>query len=631
MMDEANYQDYHLRSKWVRVLGGAFLMVLVLRMGYLQIIQGEKLFTFSQNNQLRKERIPALRGLILDRQSRILADYRFRFDVVVIPQFLKHPQEVFAYLAEIFEKPVEQLLSDYRFKARQQPKFQPVIIQKDVSDEVMAKVEEHKRFFSGLDTRMIPTRNYPHGGLFAHVLGYVAEANQEDIQNRSEGSAHRAGPYEMGDLIGRRGLELSGESFLRGQPGLSYVQVDAHGRQTEQTMELASFWETIESRPSVQGISLKTTLDVDVQRAMAQAFGESSSGAGVVIHVHSGRILALVSLPTFDPNQLADHWLELSMDPAKPLYNRTVQGVYPPGSTFKVITALAGLSLGAIRDDLHVQCPGYYRLGRETKRCWKKHGHGMVNLHSAISQSCDVFFYQLGRKIGIQNLAEFASGLGLGAPLQIELQHERSGLVPTPEWKQKRYGEPWVEGETLSVSIGQGALGVTPLQLAVAISAVLNGGTVYRPYILESLMPHSGEPGRIISSPKVLRQNRFDPEKTERIRKAMVGVMQEPGGTGYQRRSKVIELGGKTGTAQVRSFGFDELFSKCEEWPLKNRHHALFVGFWPAEAPEYVSVAVKEHGCSGSAGALPIVRDTLEVVAAQAFELESLVEQKEAP
>jgi penicillin-binding protein 2 len=412
--------------------------------------------------------------------------------------------------------------------------------------------------------------------------------------------------YRQGEVIGQTGVEARFESHLRGRAGGRNQVVDVAGRVVEVLDE-------VEPQP---GGAVTLTLDLDLQRAADEGFlpevlGEPAKmGALVALDPRNGDVLALVAKPAYDPNDFAggidsETWRRLTTDEWRPLQNRALAGLYSPGSTYKALVAAAALQEEAIDPEERVFCPGSFTLGRRTYRCWKRRGHGEVNLRDAIVQSCDVFFYRLGLELGIDRLAEYAKGFHLGRPTGISLPQEKSGLVPTRDWKERRHAEPWVRGETVSTAIGQGYNLVTPIQMAVAYGAIANGGKLMRPRLL---LRRTGRDGSVSEGPppEVVGTVPVAPEHLARIRDALEGAVAERGGTGGRARVPGVRVAGKTGTVQVvrleHTDGVDD-----EELPIRYRDHAWFVGFAPVEAPEIVVAALVEHGGHGGSVAAPIV------------------------
>jgi penicillin-binding protein 2 len=409
--------------------------------------------------------------------------------------------------------------------------------------------------------------------------------------------------YRPGDLVGKAGVEKNWDDELRGNPGGQQVEVDALGRRMRVLEEVAD----------LPGATLTLTLDRDLQEAADRALGESD-GALVALDPRSGEILAMVSHPAYDPNVFArgirrDEWRALVQDRKHPLANRAVQGQFPPGSTFKVAVATGALEQGVVTPFTGVTCTGGIPFGNHFFRCWKKGGHGSVNLHRAIVESCDVFFYQVGQRLGVDTIADYANRLGLGTPTGISLDHEKPGLIPTSEWKRARYGEPWFAGETLSVAIGQGYVLATPLQMANLIATVANGGTRYRPHFVERVESASGEVVEEIK-PEVLGEAGFRKSTMLQIREALRDVVNLPNGTGKRAKLPTIEVAGKTGTSQV----FKMIKQVKTAHMAKNlRDHAWFVAFAPVEAPEIAMAVLIEHaGGGGGAMAAPIAHDVAD-------------------
>jgi penicillin-binding protein 2 len=442
------------------------------------------------------------------------------------------------------------------------------------------------------------------GPLAAHVLGYIGEIQAWQLEKRAFAD------YQQGEVIGQAGIEGVQQEALRGRAGGVNQIVDVAGRVVGD----------IDKIDPVPGGSVQLTIDLDLQEAAEAAFVPESPeehariGAVVALDVHSGDVLAMASKPGFDPNAFAGGidaaiWKQLTTDKWKPIQNRAISGQYPPGSTYKAIVAAAGLEAGVTDPGRRVFCPGWFRLGNRTYRCWKREGHGSVDLHKALVESCDVYFYTVGRDLGIDRLATFASGFHLGHSTGITLPQEKSGLIPTSGWKERRFKEPWMAGETISASIGQGFNLVTPLQLAVAYGAIANGGTVVKPRLVLRV---ADSDGRLVDGPppESLGVVPVKREYLDLVRAALEGVVHEPHGTGARARVPGVRVAGKTGTAQVvglkHTEGIDE-----DEVAFELRDHAWFVGFAPAQAPEIVVAAVSEHGGHGGSAAGPIVQKVL--------------------
>ncbi len=455
---------------------------LIVRLWQLQVVEGEYLRTLSENNRIRLKRVNATRGLIYDRSGQLLVENRPSFDVVMVPEDARRPQDVLSRLGGFLHED----MSDARqalasASASHRPPFENVVLRRDVDWDTLVAVETRQIELPGVSMQIGPRRNYLYGPIAAHLLGYVGEVNVDELA--------RLSGYQMGDTIGKYGLEKYWEDRLRGENGGQQIEVDAFGRKLR----------VLDEVPETPGANIHLTLDVGLQQAAEEAMGDQE-GSVVVLRPSDGAILAMVSKPAFDPNLFArgiseDEWRSLTDDPLHPLSNKAIQGQYPPGSTFKIVVATAALEENAINPSQRVFCTGSMHYGNHEFHCWKKGGHGWVNLHEAIVQSCDVYFYQLGQRLGVDKIAEYAHRYGLGAPTGVPLDHERGGTIPDTQWKRQRYGEPWYSGETLSVAVGQGYVTATPLQMANLIATVADGGVRHRPHYIERVDVPEGEAG----------------------------------------------------------------------------------------------------------------------------------------
>jgi len=472
-------------------------------------------------------------------------------------------------------------------------------LKEDIDWQTLAYLESHNHEFSGVRTEVRPVRVYHYDDLAANVLGYLGSISKKELD------AADRDIYSGGDLIGKRGLERLREEDLRGGKGRSFTEVDARGFEQQ-------LLKTVEPLP---GSELHLTLDVDLQQIAESymAAGEKS-GAVVALEVKSGRVLAAVSAPTIHIKDFVGgistkKWQALLDNKKHPLINKVAQAAYPPGSTYKMVTALAGLSRGAIDENTVMYCPGWYRFGNRTYRCWKHSGHGPVNLHKAISQSCDVFFYQVGQRVGVDALAEFAKKLGLGKRSGIEMEYERNGIAPTKSWKVKNRKAKWQEGETLSVAIGQGFNLTTPLQIALMTATIANGGKVYRPQLVEKVVDPEGNVTDSFK-PELLSELKGVDRYLSLIKNGMEEVVHGKRGTARKVKIEGLRIAGKTGTAQVVKIAqYKHL--KEEDIPYKFRDHAWFTCFAPADNPEIAVTVLVEHGLHGGSGAGPIARAVL--------------------
>lgn len=565
-----------------------------LRLYRLQVGQGDTWRSLSENNRIRLQRLTATRGLIYDRNGDPLVDNRPSFDVVVVPEDTKDLAETIRRVALFLRTPdlnVKQLLA----AARGRPPYEGLVIKRDVDYDAVVALETHQLELAGVSLDAGPLRTYPFGPVGSHLFGYVGEVSESELgQNPG---------YRMGDLIGKAGAEKSWESRLRGVPGGQQIEVDALGRKLR----------VLSRVPQTQGNNMILSVDRRLQLFTEQLM-EEHEGSVVVMKPDTGEILAMVSKPTFDPNVFArgirrDEWRQLVNDKLKPLNNRAIQGQYPPGSTFKIVTAAAALEEGAVNPFTRIFCSGSYPFANRTFRCWKKGGHGSVDLHRALVESCDVYFYQVGVKLGVDAIADYSHRFGLGEVTGITLDHEKPGLIPSTEWKRARFGEPWFQGETLSVAIGQGYVLATPLQMANVVATVANGGTRYRPHFVRRIENAAGDVVEEIQ-PEVVGNAGLRKSTLLQIREALRDVVNAPNGTGKKAKLPNIDVGGKTGTSQVFKMGKQV---KTHNMARHLRDHAWFVAFAPVDAPEIAIAVLIEHaGGGGGAMAAPIAHDVAD-------------------
>ncbi|MGH7824814.1 MAG: penicillin-binding protein 2 [Candidatus Binatia bacterium] len=582
-----------------RVLYSIVILVflaLFSRLFFLQIIDGERYTFLSENNRVRLKRIPGTRGMVLDSQGQLLVDSRPSFDLLFVPEDADNPETTLRQLARYLKRDEKELLGVYE-QSRSRAAFDEIVLGRDVDWSAVVAVETHQLDLPGVNLRVRPRRNYADGPTGAHVLGYLGEIGPDQLKMFKERG------YTMGDEIGHFGLEKQWEAVLRGQSGGQHVEVDALGRRVRVLHEVAD----------VPGYTVHLTLNRQLQQAAFEGLN-GKEGTIVAIDVHSGAVLAMVSTPAFDPNVFArgirtDEWRALIKDQFRPLSNRAIQGQFPPGSIFKIIMAIAGLEEGLIDPEARIFDPGFYQVGNRAFRDWKKEGHGSVDLHKALVESCDVYFYQAGQRIGINRIAKWSRALGLGEKTGIALDDEKSGLVPDTEWKRKRFRQPWYPGETPSVAIGQGYLTVTPLQLANMMAAVANGGTLYRPYIVKRV---ESVEGVLVEEygPEKIRTVPLKPETLEIVRNALWDVVKGAGGTGGAARTKIVDIAGKTGTAQVAEMR--GAYVKSEQLAYLIRDHAWFVAYAPAQDPQIAVVTLVEHGGHGGSAAAPLAKKVIE-------------------
>jgi penicillin-binding protein 2 len=571
------------------------LTLVSVRLYYLQIIQHHKLAELAERNRIRIRRLPAPRGLVFDRRHRPLVDTRPSFDAVMVPEDATD-------LSRTIEK-LQKLLGDTNVAAELEQAqgqgrspYEPVVVEGGLDWQQVVALETHQLELPGVSIQVTPRRRYPYGDLAAHLLGYVGEVTTRDLT--------RLANYRMGDDIGKFGLERGWERYLRGAAGGEEIEVDAIGRRLRVLREI----------PDTPGDSVVLTIDLDLQQAAEQALGDRA-GAVVALDPNTGYILAMVSHPAFDPNLFATGitpagWHKLTTDSGHPLEDRVIQGIYPPGSTFKIVDSIAGLEDHTLTPGTTYFCPGGLWFGGREYRCWRRGGHGTVALHRAIVESCDVYFYNVGEHLGIDRIAHWAHLLGLGKKSGINLANESPGIIPSTAWKEKRYHQRWYPAETLSVAIGQGYVAVTPLQMAQIAEEVANGGIRYEPQFVKQVVALDGSVVRNYP-PVVEARVNINPEFLDVLRDAMADVVNGPGGTGHAAHLDNVTVCGKTGTAQVIKQAQGERI-KEGELPNKYRDHGWFVAFAPKDHPQIAIACVVEHGGHGGSSAGPVVHDVLK-------------------
>jgi penicillin-binding protein 2 len=575
------------------ILIQAFL-ILAGRMWYMQILKGNEYEKFSRDNRVRVTRFPAPRGRILDRRARELVINRSSFDVYVFPNDIKEIDGISNSLSQALEIDAGEIKKEIS-EAHEANPFLPIVIAKDINRDQLAFIEARKIYLQGVFIQINHTREYPYGEIGAPFIGYLGMASKDDLIVHPN--------LLPGTLVGKNGVERSFDNYLLGKDGYKQKITDARGREVS--------WRLLErdlkSQDSFPGADVVLSIDIDLQKSAEESLGERA-GAVVAVDVRTGEVLALVSHPTFNPEEFIDgmdssEWNKLMSNSSAPLLDRATQGLYAPGSVFKIVTASAGLSEGIVDEQTRFYCPGSYTIGNRTFRCWKKGGHGRLNLHEAIVQSCDVYFYHVAEKLGIDRLAKYIQGFGFGGPTGIAL-NERTGIAPSREWKLNTLKNPWYMGETIVTSIGQGYLSVSPLQVALMTASIANGGILLKPQIVKKVTAPDGKVLLNIT-PEENARIPVSEETISVIMKALKGVVNEPGGTGWASRMDNVEVAGKTGTAQVIA-----LNSNSDK--TSHKDHAWFTSYAPADNPEIAVTVIVEHGGGGGAVAAPIVRRILE-------------------
>lgn len=580
-VDNEGYEAPRGGIIFLQVLVGFFFFVFVVRFWYLQVHRGPEFARQAQENRLRQELIFAPRGRILDVNEKVLADNRIAYGLSLTREDCRDLPATLAQISAWFDMPLAHVREKYNADRVKVKAFEPLLMVTDIDFPLVAKIESELHAWPGLEIVVRTKRNYPENDLFAHVLGYVGEANEREMEADSA--------LALGDLIGKAGLEYNLEKSLRGNKGLYDVEVDAHAR---------VLGKTLRGEPK-GGREARLAIDSELQRAAWDAL-DGEAGCVVVMEADTGKLRALVTAPAYDNNLFAGgiskrDWEDLRTNKRSPLQNRVIQSMYPPGSVWKLVMSAMLLERGVNpRDTVH--CPGYARVGRQIFRCWKRSGHGSVNMESSLIHSCDVYYYIMADRMGIDRIEQFAKACGFGAPTGIDLPHEKGGLVPSREWKKKRFKRPWARGDTFNVSIGQGAVLVTPVQMAVYMSALLNGGNVYKPRLLDD------------DEPEVRRVLPCSPKTMEFVTNAMRKTASSGTARVVGRRDAI--MGGKTGTAQVvrLRFSANERRVRTADMEYMQRDHAWITTWGRKDGKTYVVVVMVEHGGGGSKAAGPVAK-----------------------
>lgn len=572
------------------------------RLYQLQILKGEYYRFFASENSIKQGTIVAPRGEIFDRKGKLLVSNTPAFDIVIIPQYIKDPEVLFNSLNKLLGIDVEYLNELWRDKDKN-PSYMPIVIKRDVSLSEVSLIRSRQGPFNliGVDVVIRYMRKFSNPESVSHLIGYVKEIDEQklrDMQGRFPGE------YFRRDMIGIKGIEGDWEQYLRGKNGFEQYVVNAVG----QRVDYKGIADSLLSRDAKEGAAIHTTIDADLQDLARELFKEEV-GAAVMMDVNTGAIRVLYSSPPYNIEKLTGpdssrYWETISSDKSKPLLNRAVQSAYPPASTFKIVTALSSLEREAVKKGENINCFGALTLGNRAFHCWNKSGHGPIGLFDAIVQSCDVFFYSAGLRLGPDSISEDAIKLGLGKKVSVGISGERKGLMPSISWRETNFKREWQGGDTVALSIGQGYNLVTPIQNALMLAHVVNGGYKIKPHLVENVVTSDGiEKYRWKDLPK--ESLGFKSENIKIVKDALVGVVKEPTGTAHFLSQKKYSMGGKTGTAQVVSLESTCTSKQC-------RDHGWFVGFAPADDPRVAVAVIVEHSGFGAGMAAPIAGALLE-------------------
>jgi len=586
----------HRLSVALTIIVAAFV-ILIARLLYLQVIEGPELRRLSEINSIRLQSVDAPRGLIFDTRNRLMVDNRPSYDLSIIVKDAHPLEETMEKLARYTGIDAAELW-ERMDKQKGTRAYKPVLLKSDIGRDALAAIEVNQWDLPGTVVNVSPRRDYIFSPSAAHLLGYMGEISVKELKQTGYSDC------KTGDFIGKYGIERQREHWLRGQRGGQQVEVNATG----QVVRVIS---TVDATP---GHNLVLSIDQALQQKAEQLLVDQA-GSAVAVDPSSGQILAMASSPSYDQNAFItglshDAWNALISDPQRPLSNKAIQAEYPPASTYKIVSAAAGLEEGVIDVNTTHFCPGFLKFGNRTYRCWKKWGHGEVDIYKALSESCDVYFYKVGQELGVDRLAWYARAFGLGEPTGIDLPHEEGGLIPTARWKKKRTGVSWQKGETLSIVIGQGFNLTTPLQMAMVAAAVGNGGTRYRPRIVKTIRTADGQ---VVyqSSPEVVGQLPISESTLKMVQEGLFRAVNNPRGTAWASRLDAVAMCGKTGTAQVVGRRENEAEGEGEVEPIKD--HAWFVAYAPRQNPVIAVAVIVEHGEHGSTAAAPVASQMIRL------------------
>ena len=616
-MEEERQEIVH-RWKWVSWLLIGASLILGSRLWYLQIIHGESLRKYSEINRLKETKIQAPRGLIFDRENKILVENLPDLELTVTPQYINNLKEVAKNLSPIIRITPKHIIEKIQIEEKKYGPFRPIIIKKHLTLNQVARLKLLQWDYMGINIQEAIIRHYPLKKNGAHIFGYINEINKNQISEFNQKYGKRF-HFKAGDRIGKRGLEFIWEYDLRGEDGFYFVEVDVHNRKS--ISNIAKLW-SFQPKKARPGKNLILTIDKNLQEKAYASFLRKDRlgtrhGSAVVMKTN-GEILAWVSYPSYDPNAFSmgfstHSWMKLAHDTNKPLRNKPIQEHYPPGSVFKPIIAFAALEEKVLTAESLIDSPKEFTLGRRVYHDYRKTGHGLINLATAVERSANVFFYKLGLELGIDTIAKYARLFHLGEKTNIKMEGEVSGFIPDSKWKVKHLGEAWQVGEDLVHAIGQGFTLVTPLQMAIFYNTIATSGKVVQPFIVKSITDLNNKEIKTFK-PKIIKDisSKIKSRHFKTVQKALKQVMHGPQGTARWWRIKDVEIASKTGTAQVISFSKKSIHESCLKRPNNQRHHGWFVAMAPAENPEITVSVLTEHSCSGSGGSAPIARDIIQ-------------------
>lgn len=618
--DEA--REFQGRYRTLYVFITCVVSIFLIRLIWLQIISGNELRQYSEKNRIKQNKIFAPRGLILDREGKALIENLPGFEVLVSPQYIENMKALAEKVGPILGLDAAKVIEKIQRSKRLNGPFANVRLKDNLAREEVFRLKRIRLETPGLEIRESILRHYPLNENGSQLFGYVGEISKLEIPKLNEKYKNSL-IFEQSDIIGKSGLEEYLEKNIRGTDGVSYMQVDAHGRET--ITEIPNIYgEQIKDQEPTHGHSAYLTLDRDIQDAAYKAMASRNRIGGVVAMKSNGEVLAWLNTPAFNPNDFATEtstkvWSKLTSDPFKPFRNKVIQDHFAPGSTFKPLVALAALQDKIITDKTILFSPGKLYFGGRPYHNHNRNGEGYINIYDAIERSSNVFFFQLGIKLGVDKMYNYISLLGLGARTKIEMDREAAGRLPNSEWKKATRGEEWQPGENLSTAIGQGYVTVTPLQMAIAYNTIAMEGKVVKPFIVKKVVDHEGKV-LLERFPEIVRDitlpqpngYKIDVDTFKIVKEGMRRVNNGAAGTARSLKIPGVQMAGKTGTAQVMSFSADQIYSLCENRPMQTRHHGWFIGWAPWDKPEITVAVLAQHSCHGNAGAGVVVRDIIE-------------------
>lgn len=596
-------------------------IIFSMRLWYLQVIQGDELREFSEKNRIKQIKITSPRGLMLDRDGKVLVENHPGFEAILSPQYVEDLDSLARAVGPIIGMEPPKVIQKVKRSRKQNGPFAQIKLKDNLSRDEVFRLKRIRLDTPGLDIRESVVRYYPLAENGAQLFGYVSEISRKQIPLYNQLYKGQLS-FEQGDIIGQTGLEEVLEKNIRGQDGTQFLQVDAFGRETS-TSTPNIYGEEIKDKEPNPGYNVVLTIDRDVQEAAYKSFLENKQMGALIAMKTNGEVLSWVSSPSYDPNEFArgigsQVWSKLINDPFKPLRNKVIQDYFSPGSTFKAFMALAALQEKVITPTTIINCPGFLSFGRRQYHDHLRGGHGNISVYEALERSSNVFFYKMGIALGIDKMYNYISPFGIGQKTGIELPREVAGLMPSAEWKKRQIGEEWQPGENLSVAIGQGFIQTSPIQMAVAYNAVGLEGKVFKPFVIKKIIDNDG---KVVeeNTPHLVRDLQL-PQSTgisisaetfKVVKEGLRRVANGDRGTAKWLKIPGVQMAGKTGTSQVMGFAANDIYSKCENRPIHQRHNGWFIAWAPADKPVITVAALALHSCHGSTGAGPMVRDTI--------------------